>query len=109
MSNPIDHAVATAAALRQLNLTHATHDVLCAVAKFQAAGTTATVPGLAIHLRCSFQNVMQQISGYPELFDAQTAAECRRLPVRRITLSVEGLALLHQIAAKTTQCLTPIL
>lgn len=104
MPTVIDHTVAAAAALRQLSLTHATHDVLCAVAKLEAAHGMATIPGVAILLRCSFQNVSQQVDAYGELFVIQSARQERRLPVRRLTLSPAGIALMAQIQAKTAQC-----
>lgn len=91
----IDYTLRLSSALRCYNLTHAIHDVLCAVAKLEVEHGHATIPAICHRLSCTYQCVMQHFLKNPELF----IAEGDEKP-RRYRLTAEGIRLLGKIKTR---------
>lgn len=91
----IDYTLRLSSALRTLNLTHALHDVLSAVAKLEIVDGHATIAGVALRLGCTFQAVHLHLYRNPDLFRVVEG-----LP-RQLRLSEASVKLLARIKERT--------
>jgi hypothetical protein len=97
-TNAIDYTLRLSATLRIYNLSHAVHDVMCAVAKLQSEGGHATIPAICLRLACTYQAVMQHFMKNPDIF----LRDERHKPAR-YTLSDEGIKLLHKVKTRVSK------
>ena len=94
----IDYTLRLSSALRVYNLTHAIHDVLCAVAKLEVEDGHATIPAICHRLSCTYQCVMQHFLKNPELFARDSAHK-----PARYRLTPEGVRLLVKIKTRISK------
>ncbi len=94
----IEYTLKLSSALRVYNLSHALHDVLCAVAKLENEKGFATIPTVCGGLACTYQCVMQHLFKNAELFIFDESYK-----PRRIQLSTDGLRLLHKIKTRISR------
>jgi predicted transcriptional regulator len=97
-TSAIDYTLRLSAALRIYNLTHAIHDVMCAVAKLESEKGHATIPSICLRLACTYQAVMQHFIKNPDIF----LRDERHKPAR-YTLTPEGIRLLHKIKTRISK------
>lgn len=88
----LEYFVRLSRALRVLNLTHPLHDVLATVALLQVRDGYATLPGVALALGCTFNNVQIHVHRNPELFSVDGS-----YTPRRIEIQPEGVAIMDKL------------
>lgn len=88
--NAINYTLRLGAALRILNLTHAVHDVMCAVAALQNAQGFATIPKCQQQLHCTYQAVAQHFLKNPEIFHRDDSHNPSRYTLTPVGIEVMG-------------------
>ena len=101
----LQHHIGHARALRTLQVSHALHALLAAVAWAMGTTGSASISQLSVNLGISWDSVRLMISANEELFEQVTDGTKPRGYLRQFRLTQAGLSLLAKITKTTELCL----
>jgi hypothetical protein len=99
------HTIALARALRTVQISHALHDLLAAVAVAMDNAGSASISKLSIDLGVSFEAVRVMLAVNEDLIEQVSDGTKPRGYQRQYRLTADGLALLSKITKTTELCL----